>query len=390
MTDAEKSLRKVLEEIAGRNNICNYKVNIKGFTSGGANFTSAIFFATISSPYTDDLNLFAKVAAIGEKIRKKSYMDSMFKTEQLFYTKLVNTWDGFQKKYSVQGEDRFIFPKFYGGSPIRGEETIVLENLVTRGYETHNRLTSVDWQYASEAIKVLAKFHAFSFVFERECPDEYVKICNELVFKFGDQDKDENVWEKMIGNSIQVLNEDHRGRVMKYFKSQSDMKSFLKYYEPIGKPVLIHGDYRPSNLLNKRQGDSLQIVPVDYQTIRAGSPVSDLIYFIFVGSDQKFRAKYYHQLIEHYYEQLFLALAKFNIKADEVYSRETFNSELKEMLPFAVMLGVLVLPVVTVEAENAPRMDGDADFNNFVLTPNELFAKRFTELIEDCIQYKII
>ncbi|XP_059046707.1 uncharacterized protein LOC131842187 [Achroia grisella] len=391
MADAECSLRQVLVEIAERNDYTNHNIDIKGFNSGGANYTSAIFFATISSSGKDDLDLFAKVAIVGEKIRNKSTVDRMFTTEQTFYNDLATVWDGYQSKYSVPDDEKFVFPKFYGGSPKRGEETVVLNNLVARGYETYNRFKSVDWQYASKAIETLAKFHALSFVFEKESPEEHEKICKELVYQMGgEEDSTKKVWERMVESSIQVLNDEHKGRVMKFMEKHTSMESFMKYYRPLGKSVLIHGDYRPSNLLYKKQDDSLQVIPVDYQTLRAGSPVSDLIYFIFVGSDQKFRENHYQQLVEHYYQQLCLALARFQIDPADVYPREKFDVDFKEMLPFAVLLGVFLLPIITVEAESAPRMDGDADFDSFVVKPNELFAQRFTELIADCIRYEII
>lgn len=60
------------------------------------------------------------------------------------------------------------------------------------------------------------------------------------------------------------------------------------------------------------------------------------------------------------------------------------------MLPFAVLLGVSVLPIVTVEAENAPKVDENADMNEFVLAPNELYSTRFSGIVEDCVHWGVI
>lgn len=61
-------------------------------------------------------------------------------------------------------------------------------------------------------------------------------------------------------------------------------------------------------------------------------------------------------------------------------------SRLLQVLPYAVFLGIALLPVVLVEAENAPRVDGDSDVDNFLLAPNDLYVERFRGIVEDCIK----
>jgi hypothetical protein len=60
------------------------------------------------------------------------------------------------------------------------------------------------------------------------------------------------------------------------------------------------------------------------------------------------------------------------------------------MLPFALLLGVIILPVVTVEAESAPRTNADADLEDFIVKPNELFAERFSGLVNDIITWGVV
>lgn len=56
------------------------------------------------------------------------------------------------------------------------------------------------------------------------------------------------------------------------------------------------------------------------------------------------------------------------------------------MLPFAAFLGIILLPVVLVEAEHAPRVDGDSGVDNFLIAPNDLYLERFRGIIEDCVK----
>lgn len=70
---------------------------------------------------------------------------------------------------------------------------------------------------------------------------------------------------------------------------------------------------------------------MDYQTLRGGSPVADLLYFVVLGTDKQFRAHYYEKLIDHYYSELRAALIRLGLNPDEKYSREDFDAELKEV-----------------------------------------------------------
>jgi hypothetical protein len=70
---------------------------------------------------------------------------------------------------------------------------------------------------------------------------------------------------------------------------------------------------------------------IDYQTYHIGTVINDLMYFIFTGSDAEFRRQHYQQLLDHYYEQLRLALSRVHLDPDEVFPREDFDYELKEV-----------------------------------------------------------
>lgn len=61
------------------------------------------------------------------------------------------------------------------------------------------------------------------------------------------------------------------------------------------------------------------------------------------------------------------------------------------MLPFAIILGMALLPVILVEAENAPRIDGDSDLSNFLtIDTGVIFEERFSGLVRDCVKWGVI
>ncbi|XP_069361558.1 uncharacterized protein [Maniola hyperantus] len=391
MADAENILHDTLDVVLDDTGFKPREITVKAIATGGANFTSTLFVVNVSSPGEEDLKLFGKVACVGEAMRVRMHADWLYKTEKLFYTRLVKVFEDIQEKRNIPVEHRFVFPKFYGCNDNYGKETVIMEDLAAAGFEPFDRLKSVDLDYAKVAVENLAKFHALSFAFKKYRPEEFGTLTSDRKYeigKFGDEHKKSMtaVYLKKAENAVGLVKEEYRERARDFALTHNLWETF---FEPVGNPVIAHGDYRMSNLLFRTQDDTLQSIAVDYQTVHAGCPAGDLIYFIFLGSDEEFRRQHYEKLVDHYFISLEQALERLGVDLS-VYTREKFDSDMKELLPYAVLLGVMVLPVVTVQAEAAPRVDGDADFSSFVMKPNELYAQRFSGIVNDCIRWGAI
>ncbi|XP_045780686.1 uncharacterized protein LOC123877816 [Maniola jurtina] len=394
MADAEKTLRDTLDVILDGRGFKPREITVKPIATGGANYTSTLFIVNVSSPDQEDLNLFGKVACVGEAMRPLMHADWMYKTERLFYTQLAKVFQEIQEERNIPAEHRFVFPKFYGCNGNYGEETVIMEDLAAAGFEPFDRLKSFDWDHAKVAVENLAKFHALSFAFEKYRPEEFRILTSDMKCEIGglvegnegNEETMKAVYVKMVEGAVGLVKEEYGERVRDFALTHNLWETF---YKPAGKAVIAHGDYRMSNLLFRIQDDTLQSIAVDYQTVHAGCPASDLIYFIFMGSDEEFRRQHYEKLLDHYFASLEQALERMTVDLG-VYTREKFDSDMKELLPYAVLLGVMVLPVVTVQAEAAPRVDGDADFSGFVMKPTELYAQRFSGIVNDCIRWGAI
>lgn len=252
--DAEQVLLKVLEKVANEQKYDNPNIQITPVNTKGANYTSAIYIATITAPGKDVLHLFAKVAIMGEEMRTTIKADSLFENERFTYMELANTYDRIQDKYGVSKEDRLVFPKFYTYHPEKLRETLVLENLTASGYETYNRLKSMDWNYASQAVTELAKFHALSFAYKQEDPECFKKVIEEKSYVMASADQDETakaMFEKLTQCCLMAVEELFRGKLVKFIQGFSDPQQFAKYYTPLKHSVAAHGDYRISNLMSK-------------------------------------------------------------------------------------------------------------------------------------------
>ncbi|XP_035434709.2 uncharacterized protein LOC118265721 isoform X2 [Spodoptera frugiperda] len=389
MEHVTQSFTDLLHKIAKEQKFLDYNLDIKEISSGGANYTSKLFAVSITEG-SNLLRLFCKVAAIGEKMRAQ--MAKIYETEHYFYTSLGKIIQNIEDQCGVPNKDKLNISKYYGSNIKLNEEVMVLEDLTASGYEPYNRFKSIDWPYAQAATRELAKFHASSFAYAEQDPEGFAVVMEKLMFDFKMEDSDMKVYMgNMVGKAVATVENENKTKLQKYFENL-DVKEFSASFKRSSRLTVGHGDFRPSNLMHKTLDDgTVDIKIVDLQTLQGGSPVTDLIYFIFTGSDEKFRAQYFDKLLDHYYTELSAAMKRLQLNPDEVFSRADFDYEMKEKLPFGLTLAVFTLPVVTVEMENAPQVDESLDISKFnVEKTSDLYAERLNGVVNDYVKWGIL
>ncbi|CAB3244350.1 unnamed protein product [Arctia plantaginis] len=389
MEKAESILNKILPQIAADLNYVNYKIQIDPISSGGANYTSLLYNITIEEG-PNAHHLFVKVAAIGDKMRNEN--PKLYTTEMFVYTKLMKIYEALENEYNIPQEHRLILSKFYGCNPTEYEETIVLENLVKKDYQSFNRFNSITWEYAASAIRELVKLHALSFAYSEYYPEEFDKVCRDLKNEFNMENGLMVTADiAMTAKALELVHEEKREMLKKFF-DKFGLKEMLKAFQSFRKPVLVHGDYRPSNLMHRNHDDGkIEIKVLDLQTMQATSPMIDLMYFIFTGSDGQFRAQYFEKLLDLYHTELEDALKRFHLVPEKVYSRADFDHDLKEKLPLGLKLAAFILPVLTVSEEDAPKVNDDLDISSFcVKNTSDRCAQLLNEVVDDYIKWGIL
>lgn len=252
MADAEQTLREYLNKILDELKYIPRETKIEAISSGGGNFTSAIFLVNVTSPNKDELKLFAKVAIVKEAMRKRMNAEWLFDTERFVYSRLAKIYKSLEEKLNIPEEHRYKFPICYGCNAEYGEEIVVMDNLSAKGYKPYSRFKSMDWDHGSRAVENLAKFHALSFAFAKHEPEEFQKLTADMPYKVGGsgtQEPDEEtkgVLQKMVQRSLDVIKDEQKESVAKFIQNNFD---FRTYNRIIGTPVIAHGDYRMSNLL---------------------------------------------------------------------------------------------------------------------------------------------
>lgn len=260
MADVDQHFNRLLEKIAEEQNFVNYVLNIEPISSGGANYTSKLYNVTIKEG-PNELNLFAKVAAIGEKMRSQA--PRFYETERYAYTKLAKVYERIEEENGISAEHRLVFPKFYGSNPNEFEETIVLENLVKAGYSAYDRFKSIDWPYARAAIEEVAKMHALSFAYAERHTEEFDKIVEILKFEWQMDTGDmKDYFQKVVVRAIEIVRDENR-ETLKCFFETFNKDEFAVHFKACRRMALGHGDFRPSNLMHRNR-DVSQLCPYQF------------------------------------------------------------------------------------------------------------------------------
>ncbi|XP_073961241.1 uncharacterized protein isoform X2 [Choristoneura fumiferana] len=386
--ESHNSLRDLLNKIAKERGYNIGDIDVQDISSEGANYSSTLHLATISAPPKEDLKLFAKIANFNEALRASSDMfTKAFETECVFYSELIYAFERLYDKHDVAIIDRLNVSKYYGHESTNNKETLILENLAASGYESFNRFKPLDWDYASAAVSELAKFHALGIAAKEENIEELERIRKIRLDIFAMENMKEVFLNQAIKMGEKIIKEDHRAKVQNYIKEKNMLHDLALLWKPLDAGFLIHGDYRSNNLMHRKKDGKVQIVPLDFQTLHFGPLVVDLIYFIWCGSDAKFRQKHYDQLLRHFYTELTIALQNLHIDINKVYPRKTFEEDLKESKTLGLFLGLSMTPILLVEPEDAPKIDS---IQNLALEPNQLALDATTEVVEDYIRWGII
>lgn len=87
-----------------------------------------------------------------------------------------------EENYKITDENKLRVPICFGYNEEYLKGTIVMENLLKQNFSNYDRLTSVNWDYASKCIKQLAILQSFSVVYGKENPKRLEEVANYLKF----------------------------------------------------------------------------------------------------------------------------------------------------------------------------------------------------------------
>ncbi|GBP67862.1 hypothetical protein EVAR_86688_1 [Eumeta japonica] len=246
MSDREKIVNETLAIVIEREGIKDAEVIIRPLVTDTVNYTSTLYVITVKSLGSEDLELFAKVACVGEEIRRDMAFGEIYGRERLVYGEISKIYDRIQSQSDIAENEKFVFSKFYASGDGYLQETLILENLAARGYTTYNRFVSVTWEYASAAIRELAKLHALSYAFAERDPEGFDRTMKNAMHPFdGCEGNMFQLYKNTEAIALEAAPHESREKLRDFFVRESSVEKFYKNFMPSRRPVLAHGDYRP-------------------------------------------------------------------------------------------------------------------------------------------------
>lgn len=85
--------------------------------------------------------------------------------------------------------------------------------------------------------------------------------------------------------------------------------------------------------------------------MRYANPTTDILHFIYLCTDSAFRSVYLEDLFSDYYDNLTSFLSLYNIDVDNIYTREDFNNDIKDIKPFGLLIALIEMKLVTTTPE---------------------------------------
>jgi hypothetical protein len=228
----------------------SHSIEVKIIPPDGGSFMGVLREVTIrgkaKSGYKE-LHLFIKTIIPDVKLSIYSITEA-YRKEAFAYTELFKVFEEIQQEFKVPIAERFQTAKGYDETDM---DSIIMENLLTKGFKMCNRMEKVTLKFAELALQQLAKFHGLSIVIQEKRGNyfkERVKTLR-LPFSYGQPS-----WNEFIDNVSNLgkscLEPEVRKRVEKYWPTTYEK---YKYFatDPQSMRCLVHGDYRTNNIMVK-------------------------------------------------------------------------------------------------------------------------------------------
>lgn len=201
----------------------------------------------------------------------------------------------------------------------QNESSIIFEDLIEKNYKMANRTNGLDLAHAKMIIKKLAKMHLISLIYNQENNHELEKFFNRGMFcrqANGINSYFETNFDYLI-KEIERWNPGWEYYVKKLNKMKKNLiENARKVFDPCDTDfnVLVHGDLWINNIMYKYNDNNIpeDVIMVDFQMCKWGSPAIDLLYFMATSLSDEFRANNQDELIQYYHKCLIGISRKFN------------------------------------------------------------------------------
>ncbi|KAF2879853.1 hypothetical protein ILUMI_26310 [Ignelater luminosus] len=362
---------------------------------------------------TQTLNFFVKFTPKGEA--QKSIADDCgsFYKENFFYRHFVPM----VRKFGATIINECTVPCYF----TRLNDVLVFEDLNICNYGILNHRQPLDFEVVEIVVKQMAKLHASSIILEEKMSEQ-----TKTKFYLKEQYRDG------LEESFFTRKENHQGGIsmkisIEGIPDQIDLspddgsilsngefkKKIEKIYERVyelAKPseefrnTLCHGDPWVNNILvQKVDGKPTDAKLIDFQLMRYCPPAQDLLGFIYLTTNRKFRHNHLDEILEIYYKEFSRSLEINGFDPEKIYSRDVFRKSIEYMRPQAVGQTVIYYHICVTNPELMADYTADEakmrqifledrrDFVAEMYDRDPIYKERNREAIEDlrdiCAKY---
>ncbi|XP_017088776.2 uncharacterized protein [Drosophila bipectinata] len=379
------------EYVADFSKITNFRV--KPAMAPGENYATLMLRIMIDVELNDkttkQVSFMMKVPHDTPQMEQMLTMANFFNVENTVYIDILPKLEGL---YKAKGLDITFAPKAFkldSQKEPKLANTVLMNDLGQDGFKNLNRLECLNFKQTKFVLKKIAQFHAASAMYVQvhgQFPDVFVSG-----MLGGNREAMMAFYEGMIASfrtsfMANLKNfdngEDYREKLTKAFEQITLNFDHLTKVDPAEFNVLNHGDCWMNNLLFKAdsKGKVEDMVFVDFQNPKYGSPSQDLFYFLITSVHIDYKLDYFDFFMRHYHEELtkhldLLGFTGFKPSLRELHIKMFQNGS------WALFPSITVLPVVLLDPGNEA-----ATFDNF-LGDTEAAAK-FKDLLYSNKRYK--
>ncbi|XP_062712320.1 uncharacterized protein LOC109428074 [Aedes albopictus] len=386
-------VRSKLEEIAWEHSFVGgtYEICLEPGSKVGDGFIGQMVRATIRGDRLVDgdrllrdqvMRLICKVPLEDPIQREKFNSMLLFEREVLVYNEVLPEFERLQLAKGLwRGDDVgfWNFPRCYWASfdAEQGESMLIMEDLVERGLELKDKYVLVDYDHVKVLMVALGKMNACSFALREQKPEVFEKIkrlddllsvimmteqtkplsrrnCDLAASIFNEEDMKEKRWK----NNFSSLKDCIWEKTQKLMASQK--------VEPYG--AFNHGDCWTNNVMfgyDKATNSVQEIVLLDWQMARYGSPIMDLLSFLYLCGEIDLRREHFNDLLQTFYNAFATTFRALGGQPEKSFPFEAIHAQMKLFGAQVVTMSTFAFPILSKLPDEFFRKNADRTKEEF-------------------------
>ncbi|XP_035894959.1 uncharacterized protein LOC118504524 [Anopheles stephensi] len=259
------------------------------------------------------------------------------------------------------------------------ETFLVMENVAPKGFRNGPRL-DLDETHLTLMAEIIARYHACSYALRIQNPDKLDALVQKIIpLNFLQDGKiffesydmifrlaAERLFLYVDEFPAELDSERFKQHVAilrtKYGPNQSLLMQQMLERDPIYS-VILHGDYNRNNVLFRYSDDvPVEILMIDFQENRYGSPALDLSFFMYMNMTPELRERFWDELLHRYHRQLIRTLCEILRCTEtdprlEAYSEPNFRKHFSRFALYGAMVALNFIPAMMSSEEECAELN---------------------------------